>query len=173
MRITLKDFKNRGLARGFFMSAFSVAVVACQTAPDVNPPKPQISGLYIGMPEADLIDKFGEGTKTNTFLAGDYADMSYDGLSVSLMASGPSVDSPKVVSGIWAKDSKHCYADIVCPTMDLASIQGILGPAEIEPATRDKPERVTYPIRELETCWLWIYLNEDRTASDVRLACQP
>jgi len=173
MRITINDFKNRGIVCGFFMFVFSIFACACQTANHTQPLSPQISGLYIGMPEIDLIDKFGKPVETDISPSGDYAEFSYDGLTVTLMASGPNLKSSKVIAGLWSKNPTYCYADIICPTMGLASIQTILGPADIEPATRDKPDRVKYSIRELETCWLWIYLNADRTASDIRLACQP
>ena len=168
------NLKNRSLACGFFM-AVSLMLTGCgKTAPaDVQETDPnEIAGVYLGMSEADVVAHLGEPDFRSDILQ-DRVEFSYQGLSVSLIASGPSLDSSKAVMGVRASSSEHCFRRDICPDDTLAEIRKTLGPADIEAQTKDKPKRLFYPLPELETCWLWIYTHDSLTASDVRLACQP
>jgi len=61
----------------------------------------------------------------------------------------------------------------ICPGDTLAEIRKTLGPADIEAQTKDKPKRLFYPLPEIEACWLWVLTEDNETASEIRLACQP
>ncbi len=155
--------------------AASLILVSCgDTAPaEIQETDPnEIAGVYIGMSEADVLKLLDEPeTRNNT--SKDTVSFIYSGLTVSLIAGGTSLDSPKVVWGIQASTPDHCFRQDICPGDTLAEIRKALGPAEIEAQTKDKPKRLFYLLPELETCWLWVYTQDSLTASDVRLACQP
>lgn len=133
-----------------------------------------ISGLEIGKPEAEVLLLMGQPSKAmNVTLAGDYVDYIYEGLTVSLFANGMNLDSPKVVSSIYASDKEHCFNAVVCPGDSLESIKAKLGNSEILPAQNQKSARLYYLLPNLETCWLWIFTEDFKISSEVSIACQP
>jgi len=132
----------------------------------------EISGVYLGMSEADVAAHMGVQDVRNDILQ-DRVDFSYPGLSVSLIASGPSLYSSKVVVGVRASSSAHCFRRDICPSETLAEIRKTLGPADIEAQTKDKPKRLFYPLPEIEACWVWVFTEDNETASEISLACQP
>ena len=167
--------KDRGLFRGFFVTAILLA--ACQAAPETSILKSniiEISGLQIGMSETELINELGEPNKiVSPKLPFQHTTYFYSGLTIDFMQSGPEVDSPIVVSELSSTSSDHCLNQIVCPGDSLKSISDILGETNLVPANHGKPARLEYILPKLEGCWVWVFTEDMKTASEIRIACQP
>jgi len=103
----------------------------------------------------------------------EFTGFDYPGLSVSFRQGGLRDDSPRVVDGLWTNSPQHCFRGNICPSDTLVDIRKVLGPADIEDQTEDKPKRLFYPLPELEACWLWVFTEDSLTATKIRLACQP
>ena len=166
--------KNRSLVCGFFLAGIMALAGCSDEAPRESQSvvSNEISGIYIGMPEADMLANLGEPVQRDIIFK-DLHDIQYEGLRITLRVNGPSLDGPKFVDGIWTSSPEHCFRGVICPGDKLDVIRKTLGPADINLATKDKPKRLNYLLPELETCWLWIYTQDELTASDVRIACQP
>ncbi len=169
------NVKNRSFVCGFFMSA-SLALIGCSDHQPIaieSADLHEISGIHIGMSEADILKLLGEPDSRNS-PANDYSSYIYPGLTVSLIASGVRLDSPKVVWGVWARSQEHCLGRGICPNDSLVSVRAVLGaPTRIKSGGRHYSSILIYVIPELEACWIEIFTKDDIIASDVRLTCQP
>jgi len=166
---------NRSFFCGFFVPV--ILLIGCKAKPEprvFETEAYEIAGLEIGMSEADVIEKMGKPNQIeNIFLGGDYARFIYQGLTVDMLATGPKLDSPKVVSGLSSHTHLHCFNATICPGDTLRSVKVKMGEAEISPATTDKLARLYYPFPELETCWLWVFTEDMKVSTEVNIACQP
>ena len=127
------------------------------------------------MSEQDVEDALGAPERYEANAGEDIDVMHYDGLSVDLWVSGP-IDSPKTVDGLWATSPDHCYQTVICPGVSLSVVRERLGAAEIEKAISDRPKRLFYPFEGPngpDGCWMWIYTQDDKTVSAVRIHCLP
>jgi len=168
-------FKNRSLVCGFFMFA-SLTLIGCGEHRSIESPNAAsnaISGVYIGMSEADVLKLLGEPDYRNSQTIG--ADsIIYSGLTVSLMASDVHLESPKVVWGVWARSPEHCLGRRICPNDSLKSVKAVLGePMRLKSGGRHYSKHLVYMVPELEACWIEVSSKDDVSASDVRLICQP
>jgi len=170
-----KTKPNRGLFRGFFMPLALLA--SCQMAPEnllLNADEYDIAGVKVGMSEAEVIKILGKPDNIVTiFSGGDHVDFVYGELTVSMSARGANLDSPKLVSNIWSKNSSHCFNSVICPGDSLKAIMAQLGETKITEADNGKADKVFYLLPNLETCWLWVLTKDYEISSEITIACQP
>jgi hypothetical protein len=166
---------NRGLGCGFLLAVNLLMSCTAEKSPNpLNSEAYNVSGLEIGMPEAEVLVLMGQPRKTeNITLAGDYSEYVYDKLTVSLFANGPRLDSPRAVSSIYSRSKAHCFNAVICPGDTLESVKDILGEQELLPKEADKPARLFYLLPKLETCWLGIFTEDLENSSEISIACQP
>jgi len=166
---------NRGLGYGFFVSLFLLG--GCQEtlqSPVFETDVSNISGLQIGMSETKTIALMGKPDQIeNVFSGGDYAIFSYSGLTIDMSASDLTLDSPKVVSGIRSQSPEYCFKQEVCPGDTLESIMEKMGETEILSPQDEKELRLLYLLPDLETCWLWVFTEDNKVSSGISIACQP
>ena len=166
--------KNRGLVCGFFMAAglMLVGCVDSQSAETKESNLYQISGIYLGMSETDVVSKLGEPQLREE--TPEFTAYIYEGLIVSFRDSGLQLNSPRVVSDISAESSQYCLLGDVCPGDMLDSISTALGvPDEVQPAIGNQSKRLYYPMLDVQSCWLRINTNDNLTASSINIDCLP
>ena len=133
----------------------------------------EISGIYIGMPDVDVLRHLDEPESRNK-IEEKFDSFIYPGLTVSLTASDDFPDGPKVVWGVWARSPEHCLRRTICPNSTLLSIRKSLGePNEIQSGGRHYSQVLVFHLPDLDPCWIEIFTEDRQTASDVRISCQP
>ena len=166
---------NRGLGCGFLLGTTLFA--ACTNTPEsliASAKIYEISGLEIGLSEAELRKHMGPPNEVETvFSGGDYAIFKYSGLQIDMQASGPNLDSPKVITGITSQSPGLCFNKSICPGDTLESVIVGLGETKLSSAEHVKSARLEYILPRLEVCWLWVGTKDQMTVSELGIACQP